>query len=168
MLSLIAAAVVALTPPDLMSTSSLGLHNEQGTLATIWQVEGQIMSSSGNVVSQHWVSYDFIFWYEGCCGLPCPIEECVSVWIVYGSHDQVYTTGLAKGPMLDFIVTDEFGHSEQGRWAGPADCNLDGAINSTDYFDFSGMFFAGDADFNLDGVTDTNDYFQFLDEFFAS
>ncbi len=48
-----------------------------------------------------------------------------------------------------------------------ADWNMDGAINSQDYFDFLSAFFALDADFNTDGVTNSQDFFDFITVFFA-
>jgi len=48
-----------------------------------------------------------------------------------------------------------------------ADRNLDGIVNSNDFFDFLGGFFAGTADINEDGATDSQDFFDFLGAFFA-
>jgi hypothetical protein len=50
-----------------------------------------------------------------------------------------------------------------------ADFNLDGAVNSQDFFDFLSAFFgsAPDADFNRDGAVNSQDFFDFLAAFFA-
>ncbi|MGE3107932.1 MAG: GC-type dockerin domain-anchored protein [Phycisphaerales bacterium] len=52
--------------------------------------------------------------------------------------------------------------------ACPGDFNLDGVVNSQDYFDFLVAFFAGDpaADVNHNGVVNSQDYFDFLVAFF--
>jgi len=49
----------------------------------------------------------------------------------------------------------------------PADWNGDAAVNSQDFFDYLGDFFAGNADFNTDGLTNSQDFFDFLTAFFA-
>lgn len=48
-----------------------------------------------------------------------------------------------------------------------ADWNHDNVVNSQDFFDFLGAFFAGSADFNHDNVTNSQDFFDFLSAFFA-
>jgi probable HAF family extracellular repeat protein len=55
------------------------------------------------------------------------------------------------------------------RTSCPADFNADGSVNSQDFFDFLGVFFASDpsADFNHDNVVNSQDFFDFLAAFFA-
>jgi hypothetical protein len=50
----------------------------------------------------------------------------------------------------------------------PADFNADGFVNSQDFFDFLGAFFAGKpaADFNADTFINSQDFFDFLGAFF--
>jgi hypothetical protein len=50
-----------------------------------------------------------------------------------------------------------------------ADFNRDQTVNSQDFFDYLGVFFATDpaADFNLDAVVNSQDFFDFMTAFFA-
>jgi hypothetical protein len=54
-----------------------------------------------------------------------------------------------------------------GGCACAPDINCDGTLNSQDFFDFLGGFFASSADYNLDGTTNSQDFFDFLAAFFA-
>ena len=47
-----------------------------------------------------------------------------------------------------------------------ADFNLDGNLNSQDFFDFIVAFFADNADYNDDGQTSSQDFFDFVSDFF--
>jgi uncharacterized membrane protein len=47
-----------------------------------------------------------------------------------------------------------------------ADWDMDGLLNSNDFFAFLEDYFAGEADFNQSGVTNSDDYFAFLTAFF--
>ena len=60
-------------------------------------------------------------------------------------------------------------HEFQGGNSCRADFNNDAALNSQDFFDFLGAFFASDgaADFNADGFINSQDFFDFLGAFFA-
>jgi hypothetical protein len=58
-----------------------------------------------------------------------------------------------------------------GTEGGPPPCacdwNVDGFLNSQDFFDFLVGFFANNADFNHDNTTNSQDFFDFLSCFFT-
>ncbi|MBC7772862.1 MAG: hypothetical protein H7210_10235, partial [Pyrinomonadaceae bacterium] len=70
-------------------------------------------------------------------------------------------TGVGPAPIVDM------GAYEQDRCR--ADWNLNGALNSQDFFDFLNDFFAlnPQADFNFSGFIDSQDLFDFLAQFFT-
>ncbi len=52
-----------------------------------------------------------------------------------------------------------------GQWGGACDWNLDGYVDTSDYYSFIGSWLEGDADFNDDGATDSNDFFAYVTSF---
>jgi hypothetical protein len=80
----------------------------------------------------------------------------------------VYNNDLLVGGR--FITAGGSVSAYWARWFQPtADFNGDNAINSQDFFDFLGAFFAlaPAADFNRDGAVNSQDFFDFLGAFFA-
>jgi hypothetical protein len=49
----------------------------------------------------------------------------------------------------------------------PCDWNSDGAVESSDVFEYIAAFLGGGGDFDFDGVTNSQDFFDFLSCFFA-
>jgi hypothetical protein len=73
------------------------------------------------------------------------------------------------GSLPEIDMSDDLATFTIGGTPCPADVNADGAVNSQDFFDFLGAFFAADpsADFNADGVLDSQDFFDFVGAFFT-
>jgi hypothetical protein len=72
------------------------------------------------------------------------------------------------GNDLTFTVTGAATAVAQfGSCGCPCDWNLNGTLDSQDFFDFLNAFFVNNADFNHSGVTNSQDFFDFLDCFFA-
>ncbi|MGE3106759.1 MAG: hypothetical protein AB7G11_13140 [Phycisphaerales bacterium] len=51
--------------------------------------------------------------------------------------------------------------------ACPPDWNMDGSLNSQDFFDFLAAFFSNVGDYNHSGATDSQDFFDFVADFFT-
>jgi hypothetical protein len=82
-----------------------------------------------------------------------------------GTIGQFDTAVMSAGV---FTLTGGFWETGAGAQpACPADWNADSAVNSQDFFDFLGDFFAGHADFNHSGATNSQDFFDFLTAFFS-
>jgi len=82
-----------------------------------------------------------------------------------GTHDSLYEDN--SDPDSDFAA--EVTVLCAAGTCCDADFNRDGSVNSQDFFDFLGAFFAGapSADFNSDGAVNSQDFFDFLTAFFT-
>jgi hypothetical protein len=99
-------------------------------------------------------------WQPLGSGMPADVDALT----VY--NGQLVAAGnfhTAGGVAADFIAAYGTGS------ICPADFNCDGSVNSQDFFDFLGAFFAGapNADFNGDGTINSQDFFDFIAAFFA-
>jgi len=94
-------------------------------------------------------------WFErrGALSLPVGTRS-----IVFGFHAE-----RVEGTNTDGYLDDAFLR------LCSADLNLDGAVNSQDFFDFVTAYLATnpDADFNNDSFINSQDFFDFLNAFFA-
>ncbi|HMN39418.1 MAG TPA: hypothetical protein PKE29_01140 [Phycisphaerales bacterium] len=86
--------------------------------------------------------------------------------------DSLYQTPAASSPAINAVLTInnyECYDIVLTLKATPlrSDWNADGAITTTDIFDFLNTWLAGDGDANDDGQTGTADIFAFLDDWFA-
>jgi len=113
----------------------------------------------------------------------CPADAGVQVACSDDSYD-VCDVGGSYQSSLNFLAsagqsylirvggyTDAGGHGQVTIAPAPcrADVNLDGVVNSQDFFDFLSAFFiqAPGADMNGDSIINSQDYFDFLTAFFA-
>src|SRR5262249_6486726 len=90
----------------------------------------------------------------------CGLETTITFPAVAGQHYLVRVAGftsLTGSGQVRFSCSPPC----------PCDWNQSGALNSQDFFDFLGDFFAGNADFNHSGATNSQDFFDFLTCFFA-
>jgi hypothetical protein len=99
-----------------------------------------------------------------------------------GSTGTLFQTGGSDGRQRNFNDAGEYAFTASwvttnGQQSGngvfvartpcAADWNLDGFVNSQDFFDFLAAFFGGTADFNNDLSTNSQDFFDFLSAFFT-
>lgn len=83
--------------------------------------------------------------------------------------------GATGSETISFRATSTAGMSNVGTvtlvYSVPPTCepdwNMDGSLNSQDFFDFLGSLFTGMADYNNSGTTDSQDFFDFVSDFFA-
>lgn len=120
---------------------------------------------AGQVVEVLWCTEPPLHECQADLGGDCPLDD---------GHHEILAGGTAvtiTGPHASWPVhvyaSDPGGGVVTRDWAGPADFNLDGIADTTDYFAFLGAFFAGepDADFNTDTVIDSQDFYDYLDAF---
>ncbi len=95
--------------------------------------------------------------------------ECASVRVTSGTAALGAGVNENVGGGIDLVVMDDFIYGEPVELpaACRADYNADGAVNSSDFFDFLTAFFEVNADFNADGVTNSQDLYDFLIQFFV-
>jgi hypothetical protein len=132
---------------------TLIVHNEQGFIYT-----------SAELLDASWCSFDLVNCVSGFQS-PCPIDECAHVWFVFCHNEQGDVVTAPAGCPVAFYAVNVWDQIHQGVWAGPADFNVDGEINSIDYFDFTGAFFSTGYDYDLSGECNSQDFFSFLDDF---
>jgi hypothetical protein len=88
----------------------------------------------------------------------CGLQSLIDVPVVAGVTCKI-VIGVGEGRGTGFFTISEAP-------ACPCDWNHDGALDTSDFFDFLRAFFAGDADFDSSGHTDSQDFFSFVSCFF--
>lgn len=149
----------------LVVSSAFGLCIAPDTICTVWQ-RGAIEDSNAFILDRSWCNFARQECYPEN-GFGCTTEECLSVWTVYTPTVE-YPQWIRPqaGIQAEFWAVQPDGTNQGGIWAGPADWNIDGIVNSTDFFQFLDGFFAGTTDYDLDGLVTSQDYFRFLEDFF--
>lgn len=149
-------------PAILVACSHFGLALASDTLTTAWQQDGAFTYTTAFILYEQWCNHARTECYDEN-GYGCMTDECTNVWTVYAQYPS-YLSAMPNLP-VGFWTTAPNGQVQTGSWGGPADWNMDGVMNTSDFFDFLSSFYAGQADQNLDGVTDSSDFFMFLDDF---
>ncbi len=121
---------------------------------------------------------DLVFSVFDACGgtqVGCDDDGCVaggpSRVTFSATNGTVYTLRIASfgggaGESARFSMSRVGGDCPVGNPC-PCNWNMDGALNSQDFFDFLTAFFASNADINMDGFTNSQDFFDFLTCLFA-
>ena len=152
--------------PALVHSSRLGLHPASDSLIVVWQEEGELEYSNGFILSRSWCNHDRTVCQDDEL-LGCPTDECTHVWTVYSCCPDIYITARAGIP-VSFWATDPAGEVQTGTWGGAGDWDLNGRVDSADFFAFLNDYFEEDGDENLDGRCDSTDFFDYLADFFAA
>lgn len=151
--------------PTLILSSHFGPVVQQDTLCTLVAHNEQgFQYTTAELLDAMWCSHDLMNCVSGY-QYPCPIDECAHVWFVFAHNEQGDVVIPPANCQVDFYAVDVWNNIHSGTWAGPADFNADGIINSTDFFDFSSAFFSTGYDYDRSGTYDSNDYFTFITDF---
>jgi hypothetical protein len=149
--------------PGLIQTCHDGLRILPNVLASLIQPDGQFGYTNGQLLDAQWCSHDLLNCVPDL-GFGCPIDECTHFVWVYAGGPGVFIEARPWIPVT-FSASHIDGIVHSGTWAGPTDWNLDGLINSSDFFMFLDEFFTGEADYDVSGLTDSQDLFSFLGDF---
>lgn len=154
---------MVLVPPILIMSTMLGLRTAPQVFVGCWTrpPDRAVVVQGSAVFMAQWCSEDRKFCVDdrGDPGFD-------ATWHVSWVFSEDGCTIAAASP-IEFHASDPWGHVQSGCWEGPPDWNMDGMIDSLDFFDFLAAWMGGEADFNLDGGTDSVDFFDFLAAFFG-
>jgi hypothetical protein len=153
----------AMIPAVLVASSHDGLRIMPDVLCNLRQRDGLHSYTNGELVSAQWCSHDLVNCVDDL-GFGCPIDECTHVWWVHAGGPGVFVES-AWGLPVEWSASHLDGTVGSGTYAGPPDWNVDGVVDSNDFFGFMDSFFGEGADYDMDGVTTSQDLFVFLGDF---
>ena len=149
--------------PVLVTSCHFGLLMAPDSIGYFAASGGSFTATTATILSAEWCNNDGTICYQQLG--PCPTDECINVWWI-ATHNEQGEISVTRGAVVLYSVTDLYNHNEQGRWAGPADVNIDGVIDSQDFFDFTSRFFTTGVDYNMSGYVDSQDFFTFVGDFY--